>query len=401
MKFALIKERKNPPDRRVVLSPNACQKLVEDFPNAEVTVETSDIRVFKDNEYEDMGITVAEDVSDCDVFLGVKEVPIENLTANKSYFFFSHTIKKQPYNRDLLKAMLEKNITFYDHETITNSNGRRLIGFGYYAGVVGAYNAFRAYGLKFGGIDLPKANDLKNGIALEKELNGIKVPSMKIVVTGTGKVGTGVRQILEILKIREVSVNDYLKKEFDEPVYVQLDVLDYNKRNDGRQLNKYDFFENPSEYKSNFMRFAKVSDIYIAAHFYGEGAPYIITHRNTKSKNFNIKVIADISCDIDGPVAPTIRPSTIADPVYGYSPETGQEIDFKDEKAIVVMAVDNLPCELPDNASRGFGSMFLKDVVPAFFNEDKDGVLQRAKVTEGGKLTKRYKYLQDYVDGKE
>ncbi|MET2986477.1 NAD(P)-dependent oxidoreductase [Aureibaculum conchae] len=401
MKFALIKERKNPPDRRVVLSPNACQKLVEEFSNAELTVESSAIRVFKDEEYKDFGIEVTEDISDCDVLLGVKEVPIDSLIANKSYFFFSHTIKKQPYNRDLLRAMLDKNITFYDHETITNSNGNRLIGFGYYAGVVGAYNAFRAYGLKFGGMDLPKANDLKNGIELEKELNKIKVPAIKIVVTGKGKVGTGVREILEILKIREVSVNDYLKKEFDEPVYVQLDVLDYNKRKDGKQLDKYDFFENASEYKSTFMRFAKVSDVYIAAHFYGEGAPFIITHRNTKSVNFNIKVIADISCDIDGPVAPTIRPSTIANPVYGYNPETSQEIDFKDDKAIVVMAVDNLPCELPDNASRGFGSMFLKDVIPAFYNNDKDGVLQRAKITEGGKLTKNFKYLQDYVDGKE
>ncbi|MDY7394719.1 NAD(P)-dependent oxidoreductase [Aureibaculum sp. 2210JD6-5] len=401
MKFALIKERKNPPDRRVVLSPNACQKLVGEYPNAEVIVESSDIRVFKDEEYKELGITVAEDVSDCDVLLGVKEVPIENLIANKSYFFFSHTIKKQPYNRDLLRAMLDKNITFYDHETITNSKGHRLIGFGYYAGVVGAYNAFRAYGLKFGGIELPKADDLKNGIELEKELNNIKVPAIKIVVTGTGKVGAGVREVLEILKIKEVSVNDYLKKEFDEPVYVQLDALDYNTRIDGRQLDKYDFFENPEEYKSTFMRFAKVSDIYIAAHFYGEGAPHIITHRNTKSVNFNIKVIADISCDIDGPVAPTIRPSTIADPVYGYNPETRQEINFKDENAIVVMAVDNLPCELPDNASRGFGSMFMKDVIPAFFNGDKDGVLKRAKVTENGKLTKNFKYLQDYVDGKE
>ncbi len=401
MKFALIKERKNPPDRRVVLSPNACEKLVSKYPNVEVIAESSEIRVFKDDEYLDLGISVTDDVSDCDVLLGVKEVPIENLIANKSYFFFSHTIKKQPYNRDLLRAILDKNITFYDHETITNKKGNRLIGFGYYAGVVGAYNAFRAYGLKFGGMDLPKADDLKNGKELEEELNKIKVPAIKIVVTGMGKVGAGVREILEILKIKEISVSDYLKNEFDEPVYVQLDALDYNTRTDGRHLDKYDFFNNPGEYKSTFMRFAKVSDMFIAAHFYGEGAPNIITHRNTKSVNFNIKVIADISCDIDGPVAPTIRPSTIANPVYGYNPETRQETDFKDKKAIVVMAVDNLPCELPDNASRGFGSMFLKNVIPAFFNDDKDGVLQRAKITENGKLTNNFKYLQDYVDGKE
>ncbi|RPD96469.1 alanine dehydrogenase [Aureibaculum marinum] len=401
MKFAIIKERKNPPDRRVVLSPNACQNLVEKYPNAQVFVESSDIRVFNDDEYRDLGIEVTDDVSGCDVLLGVKEVPIENLIANKSYFFFSHTIKKQPYNRDLLKAILDKNITLYDHETVTNSDGYRLIGFGYYAGVVGAYNAFRAYGLKFGGIDLPKANDLKNLLELEKELRQIVVPPIKIVVTGTGKVGTGVREILDILNIKEVSTDDFLKKEFSQPVYVQLDALDYNSRKDGSFLGKKDFFENASEYKSTFMRFAKVSDMYIAAHFYGEGAPEIITRRNVKSPNFNIKVVADISCDINGPIAPTIRPSTIEYPIYGYNPETGDEIDYKDDKAIVVMAVDNLPCELPDNASRGFGSMFLKDVIPAFFNNDKDGILHRAKITENGKLTNKFKYLQDFVDGKE
>ena len=401
MKFAIIKERKSPPDRRVVLSPDACKKVIENFSNAEIVAESSDIRVFNDDEYKDLGITVSEDVSDCDVLLGVKEVPIDSLIADKSYFFFSHTIKKQPYNRDLLRALLNKNITFYDHETIVNTDGNRLIGFGYYAGVVGAYNAFRAYGLKFGIINLPKANNLKNGKELEEELNKIKVPPIKIVVTGTGKVGSGVKEILKILKIKEVTVHEYLNKQFNEAVYVQLDALDYNARKDGRELDIYDFFKNPTEYKSTFMRFAEVSDMYIAAHFYGEGAPYIITHENTQSVDFNIKVIADVSCDIDGPVAPTIRPSTIADPVYGYNPETGREIDFKDEKAIVVMAVDNLPCELPDNASRGFGTMFMKDVIPAFFNNDKDGVLQRAKMTENGKLTENFKYLQDYVDGKE
>ena len=401
MKFAIIKEVKSPPDRRVVLSPEACCQLLETYPNAEVVVQPSDIRVFKDEEYKALGITVSEDVSDCDVMLGVKEATIDSLIANKSYFFFSHTIKKQPYNRALLNAILDKNITFYDHETVTDSRGNRLIGFGYYAGIVGAYNAIRAYGLKFGGINLPNADSLKDGKELEEELQKIKVPAIKIVVTGTGKVGTGVKEILEILKIKEVSVNDYLEKEFNEPVYVQLDALDYNARKDGQELDKYDFFENPSDYESTFMRFAAVSDLYIAAHFYGEGVPYIITHDNTKSDTFNIKVIADISCDIDGPVAPTIRPSTIADPVYGYNPETSQEIDYKDAKAIVVMAVDNLPCELPDNASRGFGNMFLKDVIPAFFNDDKDGVLQRAKMTENGKLTENFKYLQYYVDGKE
>ncbi len=401
MKFALIRERKNPPDRRVVLSPEACQKAVEDFSEIEINVEPSDVRVFKDEAYSKLGFNITNNVSDCDVLLGVKEVPIEALISNKSYFFFSHTIKKQPYNRKLLQAFLDKNITFYDHETITDTQGHRLIGFGYYAGVVGAYNGLRAYGLKFGNVNLPKAEQVKNRIELEAELDKITLPNIKIVLTGKGRVGKGAKEILDHLKIREVSIEEYLFKDFDEAVYTNVDVLDYNIRKDGQVLNNQDFYNNPQEYDANFMRFAKVSDLYITGHFFGDGAPYIFTREDARSPDFNIKVVADISCDIDGPVACTIRPSTIANPVYGYDPFGEKEVDYMHENAITVMAVDNLPCELPDNASRGFGFMFLKGVISAFFNGDKDGVLARAKITENGKLTKHYAYLQDYVDGKE
>ncbi len=401
MKFALIKERKNPPDRRVVLSPQACQKIAANFPQAEILVESSDIRVFKDEEYSNLGFQVTQDVSDADVLLGVKEVPIKALIPNKKYFFFSHTIKKQPYNRNLLRAILEKNIELYDHETIVNSDNFRIIGFGYYAGVVGAYNGIRAYGLKFRTFSLPKAGTFKDRTALEVYLDNIKLPNIKIVITGKGRVGNGAKEILEHLKIKEVSVEDYLTQEFNEAVYVQIDVLDYNKRKDGKHLDMFDFFDNAQDYDSTFMKFAKVSDIYIAGHFYGDGAPYLFTREDAKSKEFNIKVVADISCDINGPVASTIRSSTIANPIYGYNPITESEVDFMDDSAIAVMAVDNLPCELPDNASRGFGSMFYHGVIPAFFNDDKDGILERAKMTENGKLTPRFAYLQDYVDGNE
>ncbi len=400
-KFGIIKERKNPPDRRVVFSPNGLRSVVSKFPKASFNVEHSDVRIFKDESYTEAGFTVSEDLSDCDVLLGVKEVPISALIPNKKYFFFSHTIKKQPYNRDLLNAILKKNIELYDHEVIVGQNGFRLIGFGKYAGIVGAYNGFRAWGLKYNTFTLPKAETLSDQKALELELSKIKLPNIKIVLTGNGKVGGGAKEILEAMNIRQVTVEEYLDTIFDEPVYVQIDVLDYSKRKDGKILDKNDFYKNPGEYEGDFMRFAKVSDMYIAGHFYGDGAPFIFTRDDAKSRDFNIKLVADISCDIDGPVASTIRSSTIADPIYGYDPETETEIDYKDPKAITVMAVDNLPCELPKDASEGFGEMFLTSVIPAFFNEDKDGILERARMTQRGRLTKRYSYLQDYVDGKE
>ncbi len=401
IKFALIKERKNPPDRRVVFTPQSCQQLKADFNAAEIIVESSDIRVFNDSRYADAGVEVVSDVSDADVMFGVKEVPVEALIPNKKYFFFSHTIKKQPYNRVLLKAILEKNIEFYDHETIVNGKDLRLIGFGRYAGIVGAYNGFRAWGLKYKSWNLPKANTLADQKALIETLNNISLPNIKILLTGHGKVARGSKEMLDAMHVKEVSVDDYLNQTYSEAVYCVADVLDYNKRVDGRVFDKYDMYYNPKDYVSDFMRFAKVTDYFIAGHFYGDDAPYLYTREDVRSKNFNIKVVADVSCDIDGPVATTLRPSTIANPIYGYDPATETEIDFMDDKAIVVMAVDNLPCELPKDASEGFGELFLEQVIPAFFNGDVDGILERARMTKNGKLTERYAYLQAYVDGRE
>jgi len=397
MKFGIIRERKSPPDRRVVLSPEACQKVLIHQPKAEIIVEPSPIRVFSDAEYSDKGIQVASKMEECDVLLGVKEVPIKSLIPNKKYFFFSHTIKEQPYNRDLLRAVLEKNIELYDHEVITNQKEQRLVAFGRYAGIVGAYNGLRAYGLKYELYHLPKAEDLANQQELIIELNKVKLPNIKIILTGRGRVGNGAREMLDAMNIRKVNVTQYLEDSFDEPVYCQIDASDYNKRKDGVRGNKADFFANPEEYRSNFYRFTQVSDLFIAGHFYGQGAPYLFTREDAKQDDFKIKVVADVSCDIDGPVATTIRSSTIADPIYGYDAKSESETDFKNENAIAVMAVDNLPCEIPQDASEGFGQAFVKNVIPAFFNGDKDGVLERARMTLNGKLTHRYRYLTDYV----
>ena len=401
MKFGIIRERKNPPDKRVVLSPKACQKVLNTFPKAEIIVESSPIRAYADDAYKALGVSVADEMNDCEVLLGVKEVPIDALIPNKKYFFFSHTIKKQPYNRDLLQAILEKNIEMYDHEVITNKQEQRVVAFGRYAGIVGAYNGFRAYGLKFDLFQLPKANDLEDQEALIGELRTLNLPNLKVLLTGRGRVGNGAREMLDGMGMRRVNVAEYLEETFNEPVYCQIDAGEYNKRKDGVRGNKADFFANPEEYKSNFFRFAKVTDFYIAGHFYGQGAPYLFTREDAKHEDFKIQVVADISCDIDGPVASTVKPSTIADPIYGYHPGSESEIDFKNADAIAVMAVDNLPCELPRDASEGFGDAFIKNVIPAFFNNDKDGVLERARMTQNGKLTERYAYLQDYVDGKE
>jgi alanine dehydrogenase len=401
MTFGIIKERKNPPDRRVVFTPEELVRLQQQFPEAKIKVEASDIRVFPDAAYQEVGLEVTTDMTDCDVLLGVKEVPIDALLPNKKYFFFSHTIKKQPYNRKLLQAILDKKIELYDHETIVDADNRRLIGFGRYAGIVGCYNGLRGFGIKYELFTLPKAETLNNREDLIAKLKRQTFPSIKIVLTGSGKVGMGAKEILDAIKIKEVSVEQFLTKTYSEPVYVQIDVLDYNKRKDGQVLTNQDFYQNPSDYVTDFEKFTKVADIFMAGHFYGNGAPYILTQDMLKANDCKIKVVADISCDVDGPVACTLKASTIADPFFGYLPYEHKEVAYTHPGSIMVMSVDNLPCELPKDASEGFGEMFMEHVIPAFFNGDKEGILHRAKITENGKLMPRFAYLQNYVDEKE
>ena len=400
MKFALIKERKNPPDRRVVFSPEKLAEARSQYPEAEFVVESSDIRVFTDAAYKKLGFTVTNDVSDADVLIGVKEVPIEALIPNKKYIFFSHTIKKQPHNRKLLQALLDKNIELIDHETIIKKGGARLIGFGRYAGLVGSYNGFRALGIRDGLFNLPKVETLADLNEVKTELDKISIPNIKILLTGSGKVAHGAKEILDHLKIKEVSDALFLTSKFTEPVYCMADVMEYNKRKDGKVGDKHEFYKDPTGYESNFMPYAKETDFYMAGHFYGNDAPYLFTRDDAKSPDFNINLVADISCDVDGPVASTLRASTIVDPFYGYDAATEKEVAFDAEGAITVMAVDNLPCELPKDASEGFGEMFLEHVIPAFFNGDERGILKRAKITQSGKLTKRFAYLQNYVNGR-
>ena len=401
MKFGIIKERKNPPDRRVVFTPEELVRLQSEHSEAKIKVETSDIRVFSDEQYADLGIEVTTDLSDCDVLFGVKEVPVDALIPNKKYFFFSHTIKKQSYNRKLLQAILDKNIELYDHETIVDANNKRLIGFGRYAGIVGAYNGFRAFGIKYDLFTLAKAETLTGKDELIARLKRQTLPNIKIVLTGHGKVGMGAKEILDGMKIKQVAIEDFLSKQYSEPVYTQIDVLDYNKRIDGSISTKSDFYKNPQEYTSDFGRFSKVADIFMAGHFHGNGAPDILTREMLQAPDNKIQVVADISCDVDGPIACTLKASTIAEPFFGYLPSEHIEVPYTHPASIMVMSVDNLPCELPKDASEGFGEMFMKHVIPAFFNGDKDGILGRAKMTENGKLTPRFAYLQEYVDEKQ
>jgi len=395
MKLGVIKEGKVPPDKRVPLTPKQCAFLKQKF-SFEIVVQPSPIRCFNDQEYIDEGILLQDDLSDCDVILGVKEVPIKDLIDDKKFVFFSHTIKEQPYNQNLLKQIIKKNIQLIDYEVLKAQDGKRVLGFGRYAGIVGCYNAFLTYGLKTGSFNLKPAHLCFDQKEMESELNKVDINNLKIILTGSGRVSQGAKEILDLLNIKYVSKNDYLNSSFNENVCVVLNAVDYYRRKDAKEAVRSDLYKNPSLFESCLPDYLDDTDILITGHFYDSNAPYLLKKDQFKNNNSKLKVVADISCDIDGPIGCTIKPSTIADPIYGYNPITEKEDDYTKDNVIAVMAVDNLPCELPRDASKFFGNELIATFFPNLIN-DRINMINGATITKNGQLNDGFEYLKDYI----
>lgn len=401
MKIGIVKEGKVPIDRRVALNPQQAKLVKEKFDNVEVVCQPSDIRCYTNEDYQNAGIILQDSLDDCDVILGVKEVPIPELIAAKTYFFFSHTIKKQPYNRELLRTILEKNITLIDYETLVNEDNQRIIAFGRYAGIVGAYNGIWTYGKRYNLFDIRRANECLDLDDLKTEYKKVNLPKIKIVITGGGRVAKGAMEVLHGMGIRKVSPADFLKERYDEPVFTQLSSRDYHIHKEGNKFDLGEFYNNPGNYKGDFLKYATAADLLIASAYWAPQAPVLFETNDVLRNDFNIKIIADITCDIEGSIPSTKKPSTIDDPVYDFNPTQDKvEPAFNDEGNITVMAVDNLPCELPRNASTDFGDMLIKNVLPGLIVSDERNIIKNATIASGGMLTEKYSYLRDYVDGK-
>lgn len=397
--IGILKEGKIPVDRRVPLIPLQAEQAVARFPGIELFCQSSPVRCFIDEEYTDVGIPVVEDVSDCDILLGVKEVPIKELIACKTYFFFSHTIKKQAYNRKLLQAIIVKKIRLIDYECLTDINGNRLIAFGRYAGIVGAYNALLTFGLKHNLYDLRRVRDCFDLKDLKTEFSKVILPPTKIVLTGGGRVANGAKEVLDGMQIAYVSPKDFVEKSFDHAVYTQLRSRDYHFRREGVGFDAEEFYKSPEKYQTDFLKYTKQADLLIAAAYWNPKAPVLFTRDDMQKIDFKINVIADISCDIEGSIPSTKRPSTIDDPVYDYNPwEDRVELPFSGRKFVSVMAVDNLPCELPRDASREFGNEMINKILPCLLNDDPDNIIGRATIAEDGHLTENFKYLLSYIE---
>lgn len=400
--IGLLREGKVPPDKRVPLTPQQAAEVQQRFPNVTIIAQHSPVRAFKDEEYEQEGIAVRAVVSDCDILMGVKEVPVEELVEGKTYLFFSHTIKKQPYNRKLLQAILKKQIRLIDYEAIKDKLGNRLVAFGRYAGIVGAYNGLWTYGKRTGSFSLRRAHACFDVNDLKLELRKIKLaPNTKIILTGAGRVGKGAMETLDSAGIRKVSPTDFLQGTFDEPVYVQLSSADYHTRIEGGHFNREEFHLHPELYHSHFLDFTRVADILIAGAYWNPKAPILFSREDMQREDFKVKVIADVTCDIDGSIPSTKIATTIAEPVYDYDPRTdSMQPAYSSAQYITTMTIDNLPCELPRSASEEFGQDLINRVLPLLIHEDVDDIIMRATMTQNGKLMPAFQYLQDYVDGR-
>ncbi|WPP48239.1 NAD(P)-dependent oxidoreductase [Catalinimonas niigatensis] len=400
IRVALIREEKIPADRRVALTPKQAAEVQVKFPHVKVICQSSKVRCFTDEQYCTQGIEVAEDISNCGILLGVKEVPIPKLINDKTYLFFSHTIKKQSYNRKLLQQIIEKNIRLIDYERLTNKKGNRIVAFGRFAGIVGAYNGLYTYGKKYNLYHIRRAKDCYDLEDVKTEYSKIKLPPIKIALTGAGRVANGAMEVLNGIGIRKVTPQEYLEEKFDEPVYAQLFVTDYNVKKGGGSFTRKEFFNHPEEFEPGFLPYTKVTDLFIAGAFWDHRAPVLFHREDMLKKGFQIKAIADITCDIEGSIPSTKRPSTIDKPVYDYNPETDEVVEepYSSENYVSVMAIDNLPSELPRDASHSFGENLIQYVLPNLFGED-DGMINRATIANKGQLTGPYLYLKDYVSG--
>lgn len=396
--IGLIREGRIPPDKRVAFTPVQAEEIVQRFNHVKLVCQASTVRCFKDEEYESLDIPIVKSVADCDILMGIKEVQLPDLLANKIYLFFSHTLKKQPHNKKLLQEILRKKIRMIDYETLKDSQGNRLVAFGRFAGIVGAYNGLLTYGKRFGLFSIRRAFECFDINDLKLEVHKVKLPPIKIALTGAGRVAKGAMETLDTAGIRKVNAEEYLTKKFDEPVYVQLGSADYHVRRKGGHFNRDEFHQDPKQYDSTFSAFTKVTDLLLAGAFWNPQAPALFTDDDMRSASFAIKVIADITCDINGSIPSTKKATSIADPLYDFDPQTDTlHPPMSNPRFITVMAIDNLPCELPRSASEEFGRDLIDRILRPLLIEDPEGIVARATIAENGNLTSYFEYLRDYV----
>jgi len=399
IKIGLIREGKVPRDNRVAFTPRQCRWINNHYEQIELVVQPAPDRCFSDEEYQFEGVPMQEDLTDCDILMGIKEVPADQLIPGKSYFMFSHTRKEQPYNQGLIRAFLEKDIRQIDYECLTHEDGHRILGFGFFAGVVGAHNGLMTYGKKTGLFSFGRVKECRNLQELSETYFGIKLPPVKIVITGSGRVAAGILEVMGMLGIKDVPRGEFLISAYEYPVYTQLKAGELYLRKDDKTYNRTDFHLHPEQYNCQFLPFITAADILINGIYWDRGMAPLFSAEEIRNPHFRIKVIADITNDLHGSVPCNLGDSTIGDPVYGVDKNTVKKAPPYQAKTLDMMCVGNLPNELPRDASRYFGNQLIKYVLDEILKQKSD-LLARATITASGQLTPYFSYLKDYAYAK-
>ena len=396
--IGLIREGKLPADNRVALTPAQAQYLQKQFPNLQIIVEPSPDRCFSDEEYRRAGIQVDSDLSKCEILLGIKEVPVSQLLAEKTYLFFSHTKKEQAANRALMQAMVEKKITLIDYECLVHPDGQRLIGFGFFAGIVGAHNGIMAYGNRTGLYNLRRVSDIRDYRELIHTYFGLKLPPLKVVVTGSGRVAHGILEIMNLLDIQEVEPDEFLHQNFSYPVYVHLKGSDLYRHRNAGTYQRMHFHNHAEEYVCLFEPYTTVADILMNGIYWDETVPRLFSMESLQQPDFKMFTIADITDDKGGSVPCNLGDAPPQAPVYGVDRFSGKQTEPYLSGSIDVMAVGNLPNELPRDASRYFGEQLIKYVFQDLISGGSP-ILEGATMLSEGKLTQPFEYLHAYAYG--
>lgn len=420
-------------EKRAPLTPKHVEFLVK-HKKLDIVVQTSDKRIFKDEEYIKAGAKVSKDLKKCSVILGVKEMPISFFEEGKTYVFFSHTIKGQKYNMPMLKRMIELKCNLIDYEKIIDEQGKRLIFFGKYAGYAGMINSLWALGLrlKYYGYEsrllkikqahhYHSLNEAKADVSDIGELiaeKGIPHELRPFVIgfTGYGNVSQGAQEICGLLPIKEISPGKLLllkhrKKIPDNIIYKVIFKEEdlFEPKDPKHEFDLNDYYTNPDNYQSKFEKYIPHLSMLINCIYWDKRYPRLITKdylKNLYSKGRpKLNVIGDISCDVDGAVECTVKATEIQDPIYVYNPFK-QDIAMGHEgEGIQIMAVDILPSELPRDSSNGFGDVlvnFVKPIADTDFNVPHEELelpkaIKKGLILHNGELTPEFKYLNEFL----
>lgn len=394
--IGLIKEGKIPADNRVALTPAQCRWIHKNSKDVKVVVQSCTHRCFSDREYQMAGVEVRNDMTRCDILFGIKEVPIHELIEGKTYLFFSHTKKMQPHNQQMFRSIMEKKITLIDYECMEHEDGQRMLGFGFFAGIVGAHNGMMAYGKRTATFNLQRVYIQNSFRQLIHTYFGLKVPNIKIAVTGSGRVAHGVLEIMNLMGIIEVEPDEFLSRKFSYPVFVQLKGASLYGHNLTGTYNREDFHLNPQHYKSLFLPYSKQADVLMNGIYWDTGVPRLFEWKEIGEKDFNIKTIADITDDKEGSVPCNLGDGTIQDPIYGVDKMTHRKTLPYLHNSIDMMTVGNLPNELPRDASRYFGEQLIKYVLEDLL-KGSSLIIDKATMVKNGRLTEYFSYLKEYA----